>query len=229
MKSFFWQYIRTEAHRFLRAAFLLLIWLLVLLLPFKFAMATETPRYTVISTEGDIEIRRYEPRIVAEVLVDGDLDDASGKGFRLLADFIFGKNQISSDQPVSVSADTSAKIAMTAPVSVEPTTAQTQMTEARQWRVEFTMPAQYTMQTLPRPTNPAVSIRQIPGRLVAALRYSGMNTQSRINEETARLTAWLEQNKYQPVGVPELARYNPPWTLPIFRRNEILIPIKETS
>lgn len=229
LKSIFWQHLRTETHRFLRAAFLLLIWLLVLLLPYKFAMATETPRYAVIASQDDIEIRRYEPRIIAEVLVDGELDTASGRGFRILADYIFGNNRINTDQPISISADTSTKIAMTAPVSIEPRDDQPTMTDARQWRVEFTMPAQYTLETLPRPTNPAIQIRLIPGRLVAALRYSGMNTQNRIDVETTRLQDWIRQNPYSPVGAPELARYNPPWTLPMFRRNEILIPVKEVS
>ena len=192
-------------------------------------MATETPGYSVITSQGDVEIRRYEPRIIAEVIVDGDIDAASGKGFRVLADYIFGNNKISTDQSISISPDSSTKIAMTAPVSIEPIDNQPSMTEARRWRVEFTMPAQYTLETLPRPTNPAIQIRLIPGRLVAALRYSGMNTQNRIDGETTRLQDWIRQNPYSPVGAPELARYNPPWTLPMFRRNEILIPVKEVS
>lgn len=91
------------------------------------------------------------------------------------------------------------------------------------------MPSEYTLASLPKPTNSAVRIREVPARTYAAVRYSGLNTESRINEETSRLQAWIKQQGFESTGVAELARYNPPWTLPMFRRNEILIPIKDPS
>jgi hypothetical protein len=108
------------------------------------AMATETPKYTVIKSADDFEIRRYAPRIVAEVSVSGELDSASSQGFRLLAGFIFGDNRISREDNVTVSPDESTKIAMTAPVTLEPMDKTPEMTASRQWRVEFTMPSEYT-------------------------------------------------------------------------------------
>ncbi|MGV0998967.1 MAG: heme-binding protein [Fluviibacter sp.] len=66
-------------------------------------MATETPKYKVISQDADFEIRQYEPRIIAEVSVTGDLDTASGEGFRTLAGFIFGNNRLASESEVIVS------------------------------------------------------------------------------------------------------------------------------
>ena len=189
------------------------------------AMATETPKYTVLKEDGDFELRRYEPRIVAEVSVDGDVDTASGRGFRLLADYIFGNNRAVSNATVSVTPETSTKIAMTAPVSLEPISQGNALTTAREWRVEFTMPSQYTLATLPKPNNDAIRIRSIPAKTYAAVRYSGMNTERRINEENDRLTDWMKREGLLANGLPELARYNPPWTLPMFKRNEILIPV----
>ena len=189
------------------------------------AMATETPKYTVLTQEGSFEIREYEPRVVAEVSVSGDLDAASREGFRLLAGFIFGDNRVVSNPLTTVTPAESSKIAMTAPVTVEPTEAGASFSISRVWRVEFSMPSAYTLATLPKPNNPSIQIREVPNRTYAVVQYSGMNTVSRINDETQRLLDWTKARGLTIAGAPELARYNPPWTLPMFRRNEILIPV----
>ena len=90
------------------------------------------------------------------------------------------------------------------------------------------MPSQYTLATLPKPNNDAIRIRSIPAKTFAAVRYSGMNTERHINEENDRLTDWMKREGLVANGLPELARYNPPWTLPIFKRNEILIPVGDS-
>ena len=197
---------------------------ITLLLP-SIAMATETPKYTVIAQDGDFEIRQYAPRIIAEVSVTGDLNAASGEGFRTLASFIFGDNRVASEQPMTVSTGESSKITMTAPVTIEPVKPGNSFTTSREWRVEFTMPSQYTLTTLPKPNNPSIRIKEIPIRTYAAVRYSGINSEGRINDETNRLLDWIKSQEAFIDGEPELARYNPPWTLPMFRRNEILVPI----
>jgi effector-binding domain-containing protein len=189
------------------------------------AMATETPKYSLIAQDGDFEIRKYEPRIIAEVSETGDLDTASSEGFRTLAGFIFGDNRVASEHSVIQTAPEKSKIAMTAPVTVEPSTLKDEFTMSREWRVEFTMPSQYTMASLPQPNNPSIRIKEIPSRTYAVVRYSGMNTERRINDETLRLSDWVKTKKLEVRGAPELARYNPPWTLPIFRRNEILVEV----
>lgn len=189
------------------------------------AMATETPKYTVLIEDGTFEVREYAPRLVAEVSVSGDLDAASGEGFRLLAGFIFGDNRVVSNPLTTVTPAESSKIAMTAPVTVEPTEAGESFSISRVWRVEFSMPSAYTLATLPKPNNPSIQIREVPNRTYAVVQYSGMNTVSRINDETQRLLNWTKTKGLTIAGAPELARYNPPWTLPMFRRNEILIPV----
>ena len=185
-------------------------------------MATEEPKYTVSEKEDAIELRTSNPMVVAETLVSGSMDDASGAGFRLIADYIFGNNtsntaakeKISMTAPVTMQ-PMSEKISMTAPVSMEKSQGQ--------WRVHFVMPGQYSLDTLPAPNNPAVVLRAVPARNYAVIRFSGLASEKKTARKTTELMDWLEQKGITPTGQPELARYNPPWTLPFLRRNEVMI------
>ena len=116
---------------------------------------------------------------------------------------------------------------MTVPVSIEPQNADnSKMAGAQRWRIHFVMPSQYTLATLPKPLNPQVQLREIPAKTFAALTYSGSNTESTVQEKTEQLLEWLKTQRIETIGNPQLARYNPPWTLPFLRRNEILQEIK---
>lgn len=187
------------------------------------AMAIEEPKYTVKAKSGVFELRTYTPMIVAETLVSGSLDKASNAGFRMIADYIFGNNtshaggkeKISMTAPVTMEPK-SEKISMTAPVSIEQ--------KDGQWRVHFVMPGEYTLDTLPKPNNPAVNLREVPASNYAVIRFSGFTGEDKIAKKTAELFAWLDSKGITPIGKPRLARYNPPWTLPFFRRNEIMVP-----
>ena len=204
-----------------------------------FAMAIEEPAFEIVTKEADFEIRQYRSFIVAETYVDGDMDEASSRGFRLIADFIFGNNESAKDSsgkaneklemtaPVTVEpVASSEKIAMTAPVTVEPQTANSgKMSQAQRWKVHFVMPAEYSMAALPKPKNPAVSLREVPGKFQAVLVFSGFTSESRVQEKTDELLAWLDTKRITAIAVPQLARYNPPWTLPFFRRNEVMVEI----
>ena len=207
--------------------------LLVSLLWMGAAMAAEEPKYQVLSAEGSFEVRHYAPVLIAEVLVDGDMDDASGQGFRLIADYIFGNNQsedsaasskIAMTAPVTVEAQ-SAKIAMTAPVSIEPQSTQPEMGRASQWRVSFVMPSQYTLKSIPKPKNKAVSLREVPEKYVVVLKYSGFNSAAKVQRLSDEALAWGKAQGLKILGRPQLARYDPPWTLPMFRRNEIMVEV----
>ena len=92
-----------------------------------------------------------------------------------------------------------------------------------QWRMYFVMPSKYTLETLPKPNNPAVTLRAIPASNVAVLRFSGLAGEEKTAKKTAELLAWLKSKQITPIGEPELARYNPPWTLPFLRRNEVMV------
>jgi len=192
-------------------------------------MATEEPDYTVLSQNDDFELRRYDEQLVAQTWVTGDQDAASREGFKILADYIFGNNtapsgessEISMTAPVTMQpdakkdSDESQKIAMTAPVNM-------QQADGK-WRLQFTMPSQYTMQTLPKPNNSNITIKKIPTQTYGVIKFSGLAGSKKVAEKTEELQSWMQAQNLVTTGAPELARYNPPWTLPFLRRNEVMI------
>jgi hypothetical protein len=207
--------------------------LLVIFLGMESAMAIEEPRYDVRISQAPFELRHYAPLLIAETVVSGDMDTASSKGFRLIADFIFGNNlapgaqqaaKIAMTSPVTMEPQ-SSKIAMTAPVTVEPQSGSTGMAEANQWRIHFVMPSQYNLATIPKPNNGAVSLRELPQKYMVVNRYTGFNTLAKVQEKTNETLAWAKQQSLQVIGTPQLSRYDPPWTLPLFRRNEIMVEV----
>ena len=199
------------------------------------AMAVEEPKFEVLAQDSRFEVRRYAPLIVAETWVDGDMDTASNKGFRAIADYIFGNNTAPQTQHSSKIAMTApvtlepqgqpTQLAMTAPVTVQPAPDAPGWVAAQRWRVQFVMPNQYTLATLPRPNNNTVTLREVPGKTVAVATYSGFNTDNRIQTETQALLGWMQARQLLAAGPAQLARYDPPWTLPIWRRNEIQIEV----
>jgi hypothetical protein len=201
------------------------------------ALAIEEPKYKVLDQEAGFELRQYAPLIVAETWVDGDMDAASNKGFRVIADYIFGNNKapqstqsskIAMTAPVTLAPDAQPlKLDMTAPVSVQPAVDASTWVQTQRWRVQFVMPNKYTLESLPLPNNGAVKLREVTAKTVAVAKYSGLNTDSRIRKETQALTDWVQARKLVPSGQPQLARYDPPWVFPMLRRNEIQLEIKE--
>lgn len=193
------------------------------------AMATEEPKYTILSQTDEFELRRYGEQLTAQTWVTGDQDTASRAGFKILADYIFGNNsaangesrKISMTAPVTMQPETkkgsgeSQKIAMTAPVSIQQT--------KDKWRVQFTMPSQYTLQTLPKPNNPNIEIVEVPAQTYGVIKFSGLAGTEKVAAKTKELQSWMQGQNLTITGKPELARYNPPWTLPFMRRNEIMI------
>jgi hypothetical protein len=201
------------------------------------AMAIEEPSFKVTSKAGTFEIRQYAPMLVAETMVEGDMDEASNRGFRKIADYIFGNNQsaqsgnaakIAMTAPVTLEPQ-SEKIAMTAPVTMSAANSDAVMTASNKWRVHFVMPSQYTLANIPQPKNADVKLREIPGKIFAVNSYTGLNTQARVQSKTDELSAWVLAQKMKPLSSPQLSRYDPPWTLPMFRRNEIMIEIEDVK
>lgn len=180
------------------------------------------PKYTVLKDEGKFQIRRYEPYIVAKTTVKGDYDEASGKAFRILAGYIFGKNEgkkeISMTSPVEMK-KTSVNISMTTPVAIQK--------QNQGYTMAFSMPKKYSMETLPKPKDERVVFEKVPSRLVAAHRYSWFSSQDRNKEKAQELRAWASKLMVYKLNEDFVfAGYNPPWTLPFFRRNEVLIDLK---
>ncbi|MEM9169747.1 MAG: heme-binding protein [Pseudomonadota bacterium] len=192
------------------------------------AMATEEPKYELLeaSPDGAIEVRRYAPTLRAEVTVDGDRDQAASAGFRILAAFIFGDNETQDDiamtAPVTqtpADAKTSEKIAMTAPVTQTPV-------GERQWTIGFVMPSKYTVETLPKPTDPRISIVETPGYDAAAVRFSGRYTASNFEKHQGELDTFMADRGLLAAGSPTYLFYNGPFTPFFMRRNEIMVRIE---
>jgi hypothetical protein len=207
------------------------VWIfLISILIASTVMAIEEPKYVVLEKSEPFELRSYAPRIIAEVKVDGDLDAASSQGFRLIAAYIFGKNQVSEKiamtAPVGIESsdqNKSAKIAMTVPVAIEGS--KSFEDSSNQWTVSFVMPSEYTLATLPKPLNSEVKIRVVPAEKRAVITFSGFNSAEKAQAKTQLLQDWIKTKNLKTTGDPQFARYNPPWSLPFMRRNEILIQV----
>jgi|GEM_PF-37117 len=185
-------------------------------------MAIEEAEYRVVMSEGLFELRDYAPHVLAETVVDGTLEEAGNLAFRRLFRYISGENRsrgkISMTAPVSQEA-AGEKIPMAAPVG--------QQASGGKWTVSFMMPVSYTLATLPVPDDPAITLRPVPARRMAAVRYSGTWSEKNYLRYRGELESWMRANRITAVGEPVWARYNPPFTLWFLRRNEILIPVAE--
>lgn len=212
------------------------------------AMALEEPAFESVKKEGDFEVRQYRGFIVAETFVSGDMDEASNAGFRAIADYIFGNNiEAGVKASATVGEKNNEKIAMTAPVTMEKTTTEntnekiamtapvvmekkpmekTNTPSTAQYRVHFVMPSQYTMQTLPRPVNPKVMLREVAPQKMAVIRFSGFSTDEKVRVKTEALNEWIIKSGFKATGTPQFARYNPPITPPFMRRSEVMIAIQ---
>ena len=180
---------------------------------------TEEPRFETVETIGAVEIRRYAPRIAAQTTVPGTEEAARNEGFRRLAGYIFGGNarrdRIAMTAPVAQAPG--ERIAMTAPVA--------QAGDALGWQIRFFMPARYTLDTLPLPDDGRVVLAVVPEETVAVLRFSGLPRGDAVARNTAALTAALGASAWMPAGPVEAWFYDPPWTVPALRRNEVVVPV----
>ena len=190
------------------------------------AQALEQPKYTVMQSNAVYEIRKYEPYIVAEVVVPGPESEAGGQAFSLLGGYIFGKNKgerkLEMTAPVVQTPVTtpaaSTKIEMTAPVVQTPTT--------NGFLVQFMMPTAYTLATLPEPMDSKVKLREVAGKTVAAHTYSGGWSQSNYDEHLNILKNALTREGIKTQGEPMYSRYNGPMTPWFLRKNEIWFNIQ---
>lgn len=190
----------------------------------------EELKYDVLLQQGQFELRKYSPHLTAQVSMEGSYDEIQGDMFRILASYIFGKNntnkEIAMTAPVVSRGDAveaTEKIAMTAPVVLR-------SEGNKKWMMSFSMPNKYSLENLPRPVDERIKIVKVPTQTVAVLQYSGLfsNIQKRMQKEL-KLLSWLEDNKkFKQSGKPFYAGYDPPFTIPFLRRNEVLVPVEKT-
>ncbi len=195
------------------------------------------PRHKIVSREKGYEIREYGGYVVAEVVMPGAWRDALYAGFRILFDYIQGNNEgrakVAMTAPVL--SGRPEKIAMTAPVLQEAVHPQTEReggdggltgpAESEKHAIAFIAPGEFTVDTMPVPKDPRIRIRAIPPHKTAVLRYGGWTNADKVMEKTEKLRAMLVRDGWQPVSEFRSAQYNPPWTPPPFRRNEIIVEI----
>ena len=183
--------------------------------------AIEEPDYEVVKKFDKVELRRYAPYVVAEVVLDSSAEDAGNQAFPILAGYIFGKNKgekkFAMTAPVTQSA---------APVRLDMTAPVTQAAVAGGMRVQFVLPKGVTLETAPEPIDPRVQLRVVPAGTWAVIRYSGTWSQANYLEHLAELKATLEAQGVATQGEPVLARYNAPFTPWFMRRNEIWLALR---
>lgn len=181
----------------------------------------EQPKYQVVAEHGSFEVRSYEPRLVAEVRVQAKTAElATNAGFRVLASFIFGNNEARGEIAMTSPVGRSQSIDMTAPVGRK-----TDIDGS--WTISFTMPSRWTLETLPKPKDPRVKIRQIPARRYAVRSFSGSPGPEKVDARETELRDWAREAGYRPTGEPAAYnRYDPPWVPAFARHNEIWLPLE---
>lgn len=186
---------------------------------------TEEPPHTTQRLSGSVEIRRYEQRIAAETTVSADEESARNDGFRRLASYIFGGNH--RDTEIAMTAPVTQQrgptIAMTAPV------AQSAASSAGEWTIRFFMPSKWTMDTLPTPNDERVRLTVVPPETVAVLTFTGDRSPEAVARHAEQLRNALRDSDFEPVGESAAWFYDPPWTLPFRRRNEVAIAVRERA
>ena len=185
----------------------------------------EEAAYTVLSKDDNFELRNYEPMVIVETTIDDDFDNAGNKAFRRLFAYISGNNisnsEIAMTVPViadQVETSPGTEIAMTAPVLQE--------SSQGGWRYAFVLPADLTIDTAPEPVEDNVRLAQIPAMKVAVVQFSGFSSEESMQNKTSELNDWISANDLTPLSEPRWAGYNPPWTIPFLRRNEVMIDVQ---
>ena len=212
----------------------------------------EMPEYDVLVEDGDYELRQYKPYTVAEVeIYDDDIDEAQNRGFRILADYIFGNNiarnserrkmrmkegesvplneEISMTGPVLL--DLQSQIVIRGPANVVNTITPQDMEELgvstqRKWKIAFSLPLKYNTRTAPIPKHPAVRLRDVDVEVIVVRRFTIFVTEEKVDQLGQELVAWVQKNQEytnntRVKGPVRVARFDPMWTIPFLRRNEI--------
>lgn len=181
---------------------------------------SEEAAHKVLLEQDNIQIRLYEKSLIAQTTTTGNYKQSGNEGFKRLAGYIFGDNQsnqkIEMTTPV-IEEQASEKIAMTVPVYQEQSD--------NLWTMTFVLPSKYTIDTIPKPINSKVEIKQLTEKKVATIRYSGLINSEKLEQKTIELQQWLKINGYISISEPYSAAYDPPWTIPFLRRNEVHIEI----
>lgn len=183
---------------------------------------TERVPYIEVETVGDVEVREYPETIVVATRAEN-----GEAAFRRLFEYIDGANRTDESVPMTAPVETngrsgrSEEVSMTAPVETD--------RSGEDVRMEFFLPAEYTPETAPRPTDRDVELVIRPARTVAVFPFSGYARNRTVERSKARLLEELERGGIEPIGDPFLWQYNDPYTPPFMRHNEVGIVVDATS
>ncbi len=181
------------------------------------AKAAPEPEFTQISLEAPFEVREYPELVLVKTSMTSEEDDAFMRLFRYISGANEGKREIAMTAPV-LENQSGTEIAMTAPVLQN-------TDEGAPTEMAFILTADFTADTAPVPTDPAVELDVIPSRRVAVVTFSGRANAEDFAANREKLQAWMRSSGLTAAGPAELAQYNPPWTVPALRRNEVMIPL----
>lgn len=185
----------------------------------------ETPYEVIDQIAEDFEVREYAPRVAAQVVMrpEGEDGDRGNDAFRLLFRYIQGANAGSQEVAMTVPVETvepSQKIAMTVPV-------QSDKEREDGTLMRFFLPSRFTAETAPKPTDDRIQIVPVEGQTLAVLRFTGLGWDSTVRDKKKALMRSLRSTDWVPQAEPFAFFYDPPWTLPFFRRNEVAVPVSK--
>ncbi len=204
---------------------LVTVWVLILSGCSVFGLrTTEEASYIIVDQQEEFELRQYAGLVIIETTVKKGFKEAGKEAFGKLFGYISGENksrqEIAMTAPVLVnqaSADTGKSIDMTSQVIVD------EINDG--WRYAFVLPNSFTMANAPIPVNPKIRLVQVQPKLVAVLSYSGLLNEDNFRDNSVRLSNWISKNQLESLSLPRVAGYDPPWTIPFLRRNEIMIDV----
>ena len=159
----------------------------------------ETASYRVVQSSGNFEVRQYPPLVIAETSMTGGDNNSFGRLFR----FITGGNAANQ------------KISMTTPVFMSGVATNSKMA--------FVLPSKIEPSAVPQPSDGAVTIRKIEGGHFCVYRYSGGRSGTKESDAIEQLRSWMQSQNLPAQSEPIFAFFDPPWTPPFLRRNEVMI------
>jgi len=165
----------------------------------------EIAPYEVLEREDALELRHYQRLVLATTTMPSGMNEQREPFYKLF-DYISGENE------------SRKEISMTAPVFMD------QADDATE-SMSFVLPENFSIETAPLPKDPGVKLEEIVNFTVAAITFSGLLNQENINTHRIILEEWIARKGFEPRGAPKAAGYNPPFTIPALRRNEVLIPV----
>jgi len=168
--------------------------------------SVEVAPYKVLEKSEPYELRHYESMVLITASMGG-LDDQKSPFYKLFG-YISGDNKQEKEIP------------MTAPVFMD-------QSDTVMETMSFVLPKEYDFKSSPIPTDKSIKLEEVINYTVATITFNGTLRQDNIQKHTSLLEQWIKEKNYQVIGSKKVAGYNPPFTIPMLRRNEVLIPVEK--